>query len=141
MKKLFLFAICILTAFSVSANPIAPDGSYMPEHIRILYAMFLAGVVETFILWRFRYRGWKNLIYIFVVNLLSNYIVNQYYDYVLWRVQVIPIAILILETAAILFETLLLGIVLKYSKKLFGSVVLANIVSFFVGLVIFILLS
>ena len=123
---------CILTSFSVLGNPVVDvvHGPNFSPLEKLLFLMFLAGTIETFILWCFKYRGWKNLSYIFVVNLVSNFIVNMCYTYLDMRS---PYWVLMLEMGAVLFEFLLLGITLKYSKKLLGSIVVANFASFFLG--------
>ena len=135
MKKLFLFGICFFIAFSAFSNPIALDGPIRP-HLSVLNKfiiyMILTGIIETFVLWCFRYRGWKNLSFIFVVNLISNFLTNICIDY--WK-HILRnfFGILLLETLVVLFEYLLLGIRLKYTKKLFWTIVVANLVSFFIG--------
>ena len=101
-----------------------------------LFAMGLTAVIETFLLWCFKYRGWKVLSYFFILNLISNFLANFVYQN-LWGMVQKDILILSLELAVVLFEAILLGIMTGYNKKLWFSVFLTNLCSFLFGVFLF----
>lgn len=98
----------------------------------ILFAMGLTAIVETFLLWCFKYRGWKVLTYFFILNLISNFLINAIYGYygdIYW----VPV----LELGVVLFEAALLGLMTGYNKKLWLSVFATNLISFLLGVLLF----
>ena len=148
MKKFFLI-FCLLYVFFVApalANPvveIAPITMLLPTqfmskypllYVYFIISMFIAGIVETFFLWVFGHKGWKVLTYFFAINLISNYAVNILYHHH-YGVN----TVLLLEIAAIIFETIALGLLTKYSWKLLWDVTKTNIISFILGIVVLVL--
>jgi len=104
--------------------------------IYYLNAMFLTAVIETIVLWCCRYRGWKVLSYFFVLNLVSNFLVNFAYRhtyYMLPKTMLVPL----LEFSVYLFEVGFLGILLGYNKKLFSCVLLSNLISYSLGVLLY----
>ena len=101
----------------------------------LLVAMPLTAIVETFLLWCFRYRGWKVLSYFFVLNLISNLLINLAYRN-LWGIVPKDVLILSLELIVILFEVTLLGLMTGYNKKLCFSVFFTNLCSFLLGVLL-----
>ena len=87
MKKILIFILLFL-CFPVWADvlddtPISSGGFVSfwqfvrAYHISpIFFAMGLTAVIETFLLWCFKYRTWKVLTYFFILNLISNFLVN-----------------------------------------------------------------
>ena len=101
----------------------------------LLVAMFLTAIVETFLFWCFRYRDWKVLSYFFILNLISNLLVNLAYQN-LWGIIPKNSLILSLEVAVVLFEACLLGVMTGHNKKLWLSVFLTNLCSFLLGVLL-----
>jgi len=138
MTKIILLLFLIFFPLSCFADVL--DGT--PESFRyfeqnyhispILFAMWLTAVIETFLLWCFKYRTWKVLIYFFILNLISNFLVNALYSYYgdIWLVPV-------LELGAVVFEAALLGLMTGYNKKLWLSVFATNLISFLTGVLLF----
>jgi len=101
-----------------------------------LNAMLITAVTETIVLWWCRYRSWKVLSYFFVLNLISNFLVNFTYRqmYGLW-----PQIILVpsLELGVYLFEVVLLGLMTGYNRKLFLCVLLSNLITYSLGVILY----
>ena len=70
--------------------------------ILFLKAMFLTAVIETFVLWCLRYRGWKVLSYFFVLNLVSNFLINFTY-FNTWMLMPKYVLIPVLEFSVVIF--------------------------------------
>ena len=101
-----------------------------------LNAMLLTAIIETIVLWCCRYRGWKVLAYFFVLNLVSNFLVNFAYRhtyYMLPKIMLVPL----LEFAVYLFEVGLFGLLSGYNKKLFFCVLLSNLISYSLGVLLY----
>ena len=101
-----------------------------------LNAMLITAVVETIVLWCCKYRGWKVLTYFFVLNLVSNFLVNFIYrqTYGMWpKIALVPT----LEFGVYVFEVVLLGLMTGYNKKLFLSVLLSNVITYTLGVLIY----
>ena len=155
MKK-FLFFILLFLIFPVWADVLEPDEVFPHTFLQhyhissVLVAMFLTAVVETILLWCFKYRGWKVLTYFFILNLISNFLVNlgaevlpelfiedDVYFYSGRLGQLYYYCIPFLELFAIVFEAGLLGLMTGYNKKLWISVFLTNLTSFLTGVLLF----
>ena len=104
--------------------------------ILFLQAMLLTAVIETFVLWCFKYRGWKVLSYFCVLNLVSNFLINLTY-YHTWMLMPKYVLIPILEFSVVIFEASLLGLMTGYNKKLWLSVFLTNLISYTTGVLIY----
>ena len=139
MKKFFLmsfFAYILLTSVAF-ANPVVtiPPITILPlddlTRVRniVIISMILTGILETYCLWCFGYKRREVLTYFFILNLLSNYAVNILYTQQHY-------GIIVLEISAICFESLALGLLTKYSWKLFWDVTKTNIISFVVGVIV-----
>ncbi len=102
----------------------------------LLLAMFSTATVETILLYALKYRGWKILEYFFLLNLLSNLIVNIVYSNT-WNMLPHYILVPLLEISVVLFEAFLLGLKVGYDKKLWGAVFLTNLGSFLLGVLLF----
>ena len=101
-----------------------------------LFPMLITAITETIVLWCCRYRGWKVLSYFFVLNLISNFLVNFTYRqvYGLWpKIILVPS----LELGVYVFEVALLGLMTGYNKKLFWSVLLSNVVTYTLGVILY----
>ena len=104
--------------------------------ISYLTAMLITAVTETILLWCLKYRGWKVLTYFFILNLVSNFLVNFVYQhtyYMLPKVALIPM----LEFGVYAFEVALLGLMTGYNKKLFICVFLTNLFSYSLGVLMY----
>lgn len=101
-----------------------------------LYAMVLTAGVETLVMRCLRYRGFWLLTWFFVLNLASNFALNWAYAKY-WYLAPKIVMIGGLELAAFVLESLLFGIFAGYGKKMFGSVFLANLISFGLGVLLF----
>ena len=121
-------------------------------HIPLVpFAMFLTAIVETFLLWCFKYRGWKVLTYFFILNLISNLGINIISDiicrfivdffeipgYGLAYREVFNYCVPFFELSVVLFEASLLGLMTGYNKKLWLSVFATNLISFLLGVLLF----
>lgn len=104
--------------------------------IPIFFAMFLTALVETCLLWCFKYRSKKLLFFYFVLNLISNFVANISYQK-LWGIIPQGWLIFILETGVLFFEIVLFGLTIGYNKKLYYSVFLTNLISFLLGILLF----
>ena len=141
MKKI-LFFVLLFSCFPVWADVLSEREEFFRNleynyHVPpILFTMFLTAVIETFLLWFFRYRKWKVLTYFFILNLISNLIVNSVYDEI-WRMAPYYILVPLLEMGVVLFEIGLLGLMTGYNKKLWISVFATNLVSFLTGVLLF----
>ena len=101
-----------------------------------LNAMLITAIIETIVLWCCKYRGWKVLSYFFILNLVSNFLVNFTYRrvYGLWpKIILVPA----LELGVYIFEVALLGLMTGYNKKLFLSVLLSNIITYSLGVLLY----
>ena len=101
-----------------------------------IIAMLLTAIIETFVLWCLRYRKFWVLVYFFVLNLISNFIVNFIYQniwYVVPKIVIVPV----LELSVFIFEIFFMGIYVGYNKKMFASVFLTNFISFMTGVILF----
>ena len=101
-----------------------------------LIAMLITAVTETIVLWLCKYHGWKVLSYFFVLNLISNFLVNHIYHhtyYMLPKLALVPL----LELSVYVFEVVLLGLMTGYNKKLFLSVLLSNIITYSLGVLLY----
>ena len=98
--------------------------------------MFLTAVIETIVLWCLKYRGWKVLSYFFVLNLVSNFLLNCTYFHIFG---IAPKYVLIpaLEISVVIFEAGLLGLMTGYSKRVWGSVFLTNLISSSIGVLLY----
>lgn len=99
-------------------------------------AMFLTAIIETIVLWCLRYRKFLVLVWFFVLNLISNFIVNVIYQnfyYVIPKLVLIPI----LEISVVIFEILGLGLLTRYTKKMCVTVFFTNLISFLTGVILF----
>lgn len=99
-------------------------------------AMFLTAIIETFVLWCFRYRKFWVLVWFFVLNLVSNFIVNLVYQnlyYVVPHIVLVPV----LELSVVVFEFFGMGLVTQYTKKMCMIVFFTNLVSFLTGIILF----
>ena len=99
-------------------------------------AMLITAVVETIVLWCCGYRSWKLLIYFFVLNLASNFLVNFTYQHVyhmLPKIVLVPL----LEFAVYVFEVGFLGLMTGYNRKLLLCVLLSNVVSYGLGVALY----
>lgn len=140
MKKFFLIFFCayIFLTSAAFANPIITfpliTVKCLYDRVRniVIISMILTGILETFCLWCFGYKERKVLAYFFILNLLSNYAVNILYCQQYG-------GIIVLEISAICFETLALGLLTKYSWKLFWDVIKTNIISFVVGVIAYVI--
>ena len=99
-------------------------------------AMFATSIIETFVLWVLKYRRFWVLAYFFVLNLVSNFIINVIYQNFYY---IAPKIVLVsgLEFCVFVFESMLMGIVVGYNGKMFLSVFLTNLISFLVGVFLF----
>ena len=99
-------------------------------------AMFLTASIETFILWCLRYHKFRVLVWFFVLNLISNFIVNVVYQNLYY---VVPHIVLVpgLELSVVIFEILGLGLLTRYTKKICVSVFFTNLISFLTGVILF----
>ena len=161
MKKI-LFFILLFLCFPVWADVL--DDRVVPLHTflkhyhisSVLFTMILTAVIETSVLWCFKYRGWKILTYFFILNLISNFIVNlgatelplhicfTFFDNACFMYSgggmfdtIYYYCILFLELFAVVFEAGLLGLMTGYNKKLWLSVFLTNLISFLLGVLLF----
>lgn len=142
MVKKVLFLILLLLSFSVLADVLTEREEFFFKlesayHIPpFLLTMFLTAVIETFFLWCFGYRGWKVLTCFFVLNLISNLVVNLVYESI-WRIAPYYVLVPTLESGVVLFEAGLLGLMTGYNKKLWLSVLATNLLSFLTGVLLF----
>ena len=138
MKNIAILFILVLISLSCLADVFdaTPEALIKFAHTYhvppILFAMLLTAIIETFVLWCLKYRTWKVLICFFMLNLISNFLVNAIYGYS-GDVRMMPS----LELGAVIFEASLLGLVANYSVKLWLSVICTNLVSFLVGILLF----
>jgi len=98
--------------------------------------MLITAITEAIVLWCCRYRGWKVLSYFFVLNLISNFLVNFTYRqvYGLWpKIILVPV----LELGVYIFEAVFLGLMTRYNKKLFLSVLLSNVMTYTLGVILY----
>ena len=103
---------------------------------RYLTAMFLTAGIETFGMWCCGYRKRRVLSYFFVLNLISNLAANLFYQNTQLAV---PDNWLVfgIETAVVLFEIALLGLMTGYNRKMTACVLIMNLLSFACGKIIF----
>lgn len=137
MKKI-LFFILLLLCFPVLADVLSDTPESFRQFERtyhvspIFFAMSLTAIIETFLLWCFKYRGWTVLTYFFILNLISNFIINTIYDY-----SGDGLLVPALEVGAVVFEAGLLGLMTGYNKKMWLSVLATNLISFLTGVLLF----
>lgn len=146
----------MLLCFPVWADVLEPNEVFSHTFLKhyhissVLFAMTLTAVIETSVLWCFKYRGWKVLTYFFILNLISNFLVNlgaevlpellmedDAYYYRGRLEQLYYCCIPFLELFAVVFEAGLLGLMTGYNKKLWISVFLTNLASFLLGVLLF----
>lgn len=101
-----------------------------------LTAMLITAVTETIVLWVCKYRNWKVLAYFFVLNLISNFLINFTYRYTYYMFPKI-ILVPLLELGVYVFEVSLLGLMTGYNKKLFWCVLLSNIITYSIGVILY----
>ena len=101
-----------------------------------LIAMFITAVVETIVLWCCKYRYWKELGYFFLLNLISNFLVNFTYQHI-WNMMPKGVLIFLLELGVYVFEVTLFGLITGYRKKMFFCVLLTNLISYSLGVLIY----
>lgn len=98
--------------------------------------MLLTAVIETTCLRLFGYKKFSVLAYFFIINLVSNYLVNilfQKFYYDLPKIALVPM----LEISVVIFEILCLGLMTRYTKKMSVSVFFTNLISFLTGVILF----
>jgi len=98
--------------------------------------MFLTACIETLLMRLFGYRKFLVLVYFFVINLISNFLVNITYQNVYLSIST-WLYVLLLELMVVLFEIGLLGIMTGYTGKMVKCVFFTNLISFFVGFLLF----
>ncbi len=101
-----------------------------------LGAMFLTATVETFLLGCFGFRQKKVLTAFFILNLISNFMVNLIYQYT-WNMAPKYILIPLLEIGVVVFEISGLSVITGLRTKLCVSVLLTNLSSYLLGLFLF----
>ena len=155
MKKLLFFVLLFL-CFPVWADllddRVAPLHTFLKHyHVSsVLFVMVLTAVIETFLLWCFKYHGWKILSYFFILNLISNFLVNygaevlpEFFiedDVYFYRGRIEQLyyyCIPFLELFVVVFEASFLGLMTGYNRKLWISVFLTNLISFLTGIFLF----
>lgn len=157
-----LFWVILFLCFPVWADVLEPNEvfphTFLQHHriLSVLFAMFLTAVIETFLLWCFKYRTWKVLTYFFILNLISNFLVNLGAAELPFHIcftffnndcfmysgggmlnTVYYYCIPFLELFAVVFEIGLLGLMTGYNKKLWLSVFATNLISFLTGVLLF----
>ena len=141
MKKIFL--LILFLALPVWADMVLyGKPSIKPYRLSFedaLYvSMFLTAIIETFLLWCFKFRGWKVLTYFFILNLISNLIVNLALAQI-HTLHVVPetVSVSVLEFGVVVLEAGLLGLMTGYHKKVWLTVFGTNLASFLIGLFFF----
>ena len=106
----------------------------------LLDAALATAVIETPIFWLFGYRRAAEWIWFFVVNIVSNLLLNEFLSE---TPRTFPYAAAVLwgEIVVVLLEYALCGYAVreKGSKRLFRVLLLTNAVSFVAGIVYFLL--
>ena len=96
--------------------------------------LIINAVIETFVLWCFKYRKPSILIYYALLNIISNCAVNSIYH--ITHTETVMF-VLTLEVLAVLFEFALLGLKTGYTKRVFWAVLACNVISFLFGVWVF----
>ena len=125
--------------------PVVPETAFMVaeglfSEPWLLDAALATAVIETPIFWLCGYRRKTEWIWFFVVNIVSNLLLNEFLD-AMPRTFSYLLAVLLGEIFVVLLEFALCGYAVreKGGKRLFRVLLLTNAVSFLAGVIYFLL--
>ena len=100
-----------------------------------IYCMLVTAIVETTFFWLCKYRKADFLIYVFFLNLATNFVVNQLFRYLYFTYADYKYALIfVLELGVYISEVLALSLFEgKFSKRLCLLVFLANFITWSIG--------
>ena len=140
MKKYLLCLLFLLLSMPALADVWFPR--YTCENIfeglgsnTLWFAMFSTAIIETVLLFCFKYRNWKVLAYFFLLNLMSNCLLNTFGAMWIDRGPEIP-RLLCAEILVVVVETGALSLMTGLTGRLCLCVFMTNLVSFLTGLVL-----
>ena len=139
VRQCVLFAVLLLPvaiyAFPSAADIIVyePFNGKGEEYNYLICCMLATAVIETAFFLLCGYKDRRTLMYVFFINLLSNLLLNFKFLPLLLEPFLKWWIILAYETVVIVFEFILLGFRTGWKSKIFGLLIIANILSYGTG--------